>query len=381
MKATGKREALSEGFQLASSVAAHRSPKPALACVKIEATAKGFTILATDMEAGIRFGVAGVDVAEPGEALIPADRINAILRELKDDEVTISSEAEAAIIETVAGGKSGARFKILGEEPADFPPIPEFKPDGAFSVDIAVLKTMIGRTLFATARESTRYALNGVLVEVEGAKINMVATDGRRLAMARGQCKPAGKSEKRSAIIPAKAVSLIERCIAGDGAADLAVQISLTEKEIMVRSPEVDGKVWEIYSRLVEGHFPKYEDVIPKDKDLDKHATLGKEEFHAAVRKAALLTTEEARSIKLQFKSEELTLSSQAPEMGEATVRMPAAYDGKEIEIGFNPQFLADALKIIETEEIIFAFQGPNQPGMISVGKEFIYVVMPVSIV
>ncbi|MDK1031220.1 MAG: hypothetical protein QGD94_04375, partial [Planctomycetia bacterium] len=216
-------------------------------------------------------------------------------------------------------------------------------------------------------------------------KIQMVATDGRRLALSRGKCEPAGKKKvegKRSAIIPSKTMALIERCISSSGAAgDLKVQITLTEKELLVRSPEVDGKVWEIYSRLVEGHFPKYEDVIPADKDLNKKATLATQDFHSSVRKAALLTTEEARSVKLKFTAEGLTLSSQAPEMGEATVRMPATYEGEDLEIGFNPQFLVDALKVIDADEMIFEFQGPNKPGRITVGKNFTYVVMPVSIV
>jgi len=390
MKVTGNRAVLSEGVQMAASVAAHRSPKPALACVKIEAGKQELTLLATDLEVGVRIKVPAVEVQEAGQALVPAERVNAILRELTDEKVTLAVTGETTVIETAgpAGAKASARFKILGEDPADFPVVPEFRADGAFAVNMDVMKDMIARTLFATARESTRYALNGVLVEVEGNKIQMVATDGRRLALARGECKPVGKTtaessrkgERRSGIVPAKAMNLIERCIAGRAGAGLAVQVVLTDREILVRSPEVDGKAWETYSRLVEGHFPKYEDVVPADKDLDKKAHLGTGEFHAAVRKAALLTTEESRGVKFQFKADGLTLSSRAPEMGEATIRMPVRYEGADLEIGFNPQFLTDALKVIEADEFVFSFQNPNKPGMITDGKKFTYVVMPVSI-
>jgi DNA polymerase-3 subunit beta len=198
---------LTRGVQVASSVVAPKSPKPALGCIKIEARKENVTLLATDLEVGIRIELDKMEVQQPGDGLVPADRLHGILRELDADTVTITStEQETEIV------APGARFKVLGDNPADFPQVPVFPAEGAFSVAADDLVGLIKRTLFATAKENTRYALNGVLWEVEGTSLTLVATDGRRLSLARGKCKD-GPAAKKSAIVPSKAMALIERCL------------------------------------------------------------------------------------------------------------------------------------------------------------------------
>jgi DNA polymerase-3 subunit beta len=237
---------------------------------------------------------------------------------------------------------------------------------------------MIRRALFATARENTRYALNGVLWEVEGTNLTLVATDGRRLSLVKGKCK-GGPEKVVSAIVPSKAMQLIEKQLANLNDSQAVVRVALGEKDVLVESPQADGNRWTIYSRLVDGHFPKYEDVIPKD--CDKRATLSTQDFHAAVRKAALLTNEESRGIHLKFNETEVVLLSRTPEMGEAEITIPAAYEGEAMEIGFNPAFLVDALKTMEAEKFTFHFKGSSKPGIMSEDRIFTYVIMPVSIV
>jgi len=374
MKVQCDRSTLTEGVQAAMGVVPSRSPKPALGCIKMEIAPQGVTLLATDLEVGIRIGLTKVDVQEPGMCLVPADRMHAILRELDAETVTLSAKEQET--EIVA---PGSRFKVLGDNPDDFPNVPTFPESGAFTVLADDLVGMIKRTLFATARENTRYALNGVLWEVEGNNLVLVATDGRRLSHVKGKCK-GGAEEKKSAIVPAKAMQLIERCLsAGGGNAEATIRVAIGEKDVLIESPQADGNQWTIYSRLVDGHFPKYEDVIPKD--CDRRATLSTAVFHAAVRKAALLTNEESRGVQLKFGSEELVLTSSTPEMGEAEVRIPASYEGEDLGIGFNPVFLVDALKTMDADQFTFAFKGPNKPGVMMEDRSFTYVVMPVSIV
>jgi DNA polymerase-3 subunit beta len=373
MKAVCDRAALTRAVQVASGVATPRSPKPALGCIKLEADKKHMTLLATDLEVGIRIDLDKMDIQEPGAALVPADRFHAILRELQEDTISVAATAQETKI--VA---PGSHFTILGNDPNDFPAVPEFPESGALTVEADDLLALVERTLFATAKENTRYALNGVLWEVEGNSLTLVSTDGRRLSLARGKCKD-GPKEKMSAIVPSKAMQLIERCLTDVEKVEGNVRVVLREKDILLEAKPADGGRRIIYSRLVDGHFPKYEDVIPKD--FDKKATIKAGAFQAAVRKAALLTNEESRGVMLKFSKEELVITSRTPEMGEAEVRIAVAYEGEPLEIGFNPVYLIDAAKVIDAEEFTFSFKGSSKPGVITEGRLFTHVVMPVSIV
>ncbi|MCX5682309.1 MAG: DNA polymerase III subunit beta [Planctomycetota bacterium] len=373
MKTVCDRATLTRAVQVASSVVAPKSPKPALGCIKLEARKEKMTLLATDLEVGIRVELDKMEVQQPGDGLVPADRLHGILRELEADTVTITSTDQET--EIVA---PGARFRVLGDNPADFPQVPEFPASGAFTIEAEDLVGMIKRTLFATAKENTRYALNGVLWEVEGTNLTLVATDGRRLSFVKGKCKD-GPAEKKSAIVPSKAMLLIERCLTDAGEAKGPVRVVVGEKDILLESPPSDGGKRIVYSRLVDGHFPKYDDVIPKD--CEKKAVLGAAAFLAAVRKAALLTNEESRGVTLKFDGQELVVTSRTPEMGEAEIRIPAEYGAEALEIGFNPQYLMDAVKVVDAEQFTFAFKGPSKPGVITEGRTFIHVVMPVSVV
>lgn len=373
MKAACDRATLTRGVQVASGVVAPRSPKPALGCIKMEVQGNRMTLLATDLEVGIRIDLDKVEVREPGMGLVPADRFHAILRELETDTVEISSTDQETRIDAPR-----AHFTVLGDNPADFPQVPEFTEEGAFSVAADELLSLTERTLFATAKENTRYALNGVLWEVDEGTLTLVSTDGRRLSLARGKCK-GGPKEKKTAIVPSKAMQLMERCLTDVGDAKATVRVVIGEKDILLEVPPADGGRRTVYSRLVDGHFPKYDDVIPKD--FDRKATLKTAEFLAAVRKAALLTNEESRGVMLKFSASELVITSHTPEMGEAEIRMGLTYEGEPLEIGFNPQYLMDAAKVIDAEDMVFNLKGSSKPGVVTEGRMFTHVVMPVSIV
>lgn len=367
MKALCDRAALSEAFQIAQSVVNPRSPKPALQCVKFEATKKELKLLATDLEVGIRVSLTeGMDVSEPGEFLLPADRVGAILKELTSDKVSIETEERTARVET-----DDSKFTIMGDDPADFPAVPDFPADGGTEIEGKTLSRMIERTVFAAAREAARYALNGVLWELKGKELALIATDGHRLAISRGQCSSSAGAGLVKAIVPTKAVHLIDRSI--DDAE--SVEVMIGEKELLVRA---GGTV--IYSRLVDGHFPKYEDVVPRD--CDKKASFATPALLSAVRRAALLTNEESRGVRMSFGRNEAVLSSRAPEMGEARVTVPAELTGDDeaFEIAFNPYFLLDVLKVIDTDSVTLQLKSSNKPGLIREGAQYEHVIMPVNI-
>jgi DNA polymerase-3 subunit beta len=364
MKVIAQTDALTEALSLVGSIVATRTPKPVLQCVKLIAAGDTLTLLATDLETGCRYQITQVEIEAEGEALIPADRLNAIVRETMEETLTLAVEKEIC---TITG--AGARFKIYGYDPGEFPPVADFGDNPDAEAPAEVLTDMIGKTLFATAKEHSRYAISGVLCEITGKKIQLVATDGRRLALAKG---PLSKAATRdvSAIVPTKLMSLINR-VAGGSQQSIAIRVA--DSQVLVRSANAV-----LVSQLVQGNFPKYEDVIPTD--AANKATLDAGLFLHRIRQAALLTNEESKGVRLSFADGTLTMTSRAPETGEAEVKTPIDYEGDAMEIGFNPAYLGDALKVVTAEKVLLELSGPSKPGLIRAGNDFLYVLMPVDL-
>ncbi|MBK7403252.1 MAG: DNA polymerase III subunit beta [Phycisphaerales bacterium] len=391
MKVVCDRAALLEAINLVSGVVAGRTPRPQLTCVKLSAVKKGkggtLTLSATDAEISLRLQVDQVDVEQPGEALIPADKLRQIVS-AEDNEPTLTLEADG---DTVDIRGEDAHFKVYGYPAADFPTTLDFKTavtggggqpaaKAVFSHPASSFSELITRTLFATARENTRYAINGVLLNREGKRIEMVATDGRRLALCRALLtQKDGPSVK--CIVPTKALTQLQKLLGG---AEGDVDVAITDNQILfnIASPgdSADGRAI-LTSNLVEGAFPPYEDVIPKDHDKTVH--FDRDVLLSAVRRAALLTNEESRGVRMSFtaKDKRLDLSSRAPEMGEANIQVDLTdYKGEDIEIGFNPGFITDALKVVTDPDVIMELKKDNKPGLIRSGNDFLYVVMPVNL-
>jgi len=220
----------------------------------------------------------------------------------------------------------------------------------------------------------TRYAINGVLFEKKGKKLSLVATDGHRLAQTRDDVQGDGKDI--NAVVPIKAINLIERLLTDP---EQIVGLQFKENKLFIQvSSETAGVTATMSTALVEGSFPPYQDVIPKDSD--KKVLLDRDRFFSAVRRAALLTNEESKGVRLSFGNNTLSISSRAPEMGEAKIDLPVEYTGDAIEIGFNPQYLIDALKVADLEKVSFEMKTPNKPGLLRAGPGFLYVVMPVNL-
>lgn len=370
MKAILPRQEFQEALSAVATLTGGRTTKEILRCVRLSADQGGLELGATDGEAALRLRVAGASVVAPGQMVVAAERLLGIVRELADAEVSLDADEKYCVIRG-----EGSEFRVFVAPAADFPPLPSFEDEPNFVLDGNELRRMIELTLYAAARETSRYAINGVLWEKQGKRLYMVATDGRRLARAGGEVKQAG-GEDFEAIVPSKALGVFERVfIPPRDASDWAVQLKIMPNQLLLRSGDRL-----LSTVLVEGHFPKYDDVIPKGGN--KRARLDRAEFHAAVRRAALLTTEDSRAVRLSFNEERLEITSQSPEQGDARVEMPITYEGAPVDIGFNPAFLNDALKAVPFDEVFFEMEESFRPGVLTGGEkgDFLYVVMPVSL-
>ncbi|MCZ6698689.1 MAG: DNA polymerase III subunit beta [Planctomycetota bacterium] len=363
MKCICDRAALSEALTATSGVTLTRTPKPILECVRLTAADDVLTLTAYDQEMGLRFRLPEVEITSPGETLVKGERLAAIVRESSDE--TLAFEV---VDDTLHIRGDDSHFQVYGQDVREFPPVPELEGDPDFVVKLGVIRGLIERTLFAAARENTRYAINGVLFEKEGKILRLVATDGRRLAMSTATLEKA-VGDDIEAIIPTKPLGLLGRLHLD---ADADIKIKVSTNQVIFRSERVT-----ISSVLIEGRFPKYRDVMPKD--LNKKIELKTAEVLSAVKRAALLTNEESKGIRVHLSSEGMVLSSRAPEQGEATIRLPVQYSGETLEIGFNPTFLIDAMKVCG-DTTTLELQAPAKPGLLRSDPDFVYVVMPVNL-
>jgi DNA polymerase-3 subunit beta len=358
------RNALVEVLNVASGIAGSRTTKEVLRCVRLTTIDGGLAVGATDLEVGLRGVIQQVETKAEGDTLVPADKLMQIARESSDETLTLETDEQAC---HVRGQDS--HFEVYTYDVKDFPPIPEPDGDPDLEIDAQLLDALISRTLFAVAKENTRYAINGVLWEKQGKKLSLVATDGRRLAQAQGAAKKAVGDDQRM-IVPAKTMSVLQRILAHE---EGVVGVSFSSNQVLLKVG-----TYEVSSALVEGHFPQYEDVIPKDSD--RSVELSTSELLSAVRRSALLTNEQSKGVRLSFDENMLVISSRAPEQGEATVSMRIEYSYSPMHVGFNPVFLSDALRVAGTPTVSLELKEANRPGVIKNGEGFLYVVMPVNL-
>jgi len=367
MKASCEREKLLQAFQTAAGVVPTRSPKPILANVKLELTAETATLMATDLEIGIRIDVGGFDVQTPGTVLLPVGRFGPLLRESSDERLHLESDGQR----TMVRGKQ-SEFQLPSENPDEFPLVRAFEEERFHRLSARLFRELIRRTVFATESESSRYALGGVLIELTEKTIVGVATDGRRLAKQEGPAESvAGHQTTETTVIPTRAVQLTERAL---GDSDEEVLLSVGENQVQVKSRRTT-----IYSRLVEGRYPKWRDVFPRQSDVTKiEMTVGP--FHSAVRQAAIVTTEERRGIDFTFGEGKLVLAGHGAEMGESHVELPISYDGAEIRVKLDPRFMSDFLRVLEPEQTFTVNLRDSESAVVcSTDDGYSYVIMPLS--
>jgi DNA polymerase III subunit beta len=369
MRALCNREALLTAFGMVSGVVPARSPKPILQNVKLIAEAdEGSVLMGTDLEVGIRHRVLGVKIEQPGSVILPTAQIGSILRTSTDSELTIETNDERLIVRGLH-----SEFTLAIEDANLFPEVPDFAAISYHVVAAADLKKLIRRTIFATDVESTRYALGGVLVELTAESIAMIGTDGRRLAR---MSAPADAENNPPApagfpVIPVKALKLIERNLADD---DPPVHLTIQSGTAVLMRTESAV----IYSRLVEGRFPRYQDVFPANVEVRIPLEAGS--LRMAVEQASIVTSEESRGVDFQFGSGVLRLISHSADVGSSHVELPIAYDGKTVEITFDPRYLVDALKTLDDSMAVTAeLIDSKNAAVFKTDDRYTYVVMPLT--
>ncbi len=370
MKTRLPRGRFVEALAAVATVTGGRTTRPILSCVRLATEGEGLELSGTDGEVGLRLGVDAFSVAEPGETVVLAERLLSVVREMPDAELRLEADERCCVV-----SGAGSEFKLFAQPAADFPPVPGFEDGPDLVLDTRALRTMIGLVIYAAARETSRYAINGVLWEKRGRRLWLVATDGRRLARAGGSVLESGSADFE-AIVPAKALNVFERVfVGGRSDTESRVEVRVLPNQMVLRG---EGRV--LSTVLVEGAFPKYEDVIPRESS--RRARVDREALYGAVRRAAILTSDEARAVRLAFEPAGLVVTAQSPEQGEARVELPLEFEGDRLEIGFNPAFINDALKALTCQQVCLELQDGFRPGVISGGdkNEFLYVVMPVSL-
>lgn len=368
MKFVCERDKLLSAFQTAATVAPSRSPKPILQNVKLIVTQQQATLLATDMETGIRIDVPGIEVETVGNAVLPVGRFGSILRESMDAKLLVEAEPQGTV---VRGDRS--EFKLPGQNPDDFPEVASFVEDNYHELSARLLKELIHRTLFATDTESSRYALGGVLLEFTGDKITAVGTDGRRLAKMEGPCKTVGHCsyDDTTTIVPARSMQLIERAFTE---LDAEIRIAVHANDILLKSPRVM-----IYSRLVEGRFPKRRDVFPKRREAVQ-IELAVGPVYAALRQASIVANDESRGIDFAFTEGSLVLSGSTAEVGQSRIEMPVGYAGPALTVSLDHRFVADFLKVLDPEKTFtFDIENTESAAVMTTDDGYGYVVMPLA--
>lgn len=359
------KDILLKGIQTVQNAVSQKSGLQVLANILFEASKDIIKLAATDLEIGIISKLNNTEILEEGAISIPAKKINDIVKELPNKEIHVSAKKNNQIV--IKCDKS--TFKIMGLPKDEFPKVPEISNKNVLTIPQKLLKSMLNLTSFAVSKDESRYILTGILFIVTEKKLSLVATDGRRLAIVTKDIpKPCGFTKK--VIVPVKAVSELLRILKDEGDID----VLFGENQMAF---EIDDTI--LITRLIEGDYPNYEQVIPKS--TQEKLKIGKENFYAAIKRASLFTTPDSQSIKLDILKNKIVVSKVSNDGGESREEMDCGYAGEDLTIGFNPGYLMDALKNISEEEIIFEFAGADKRGVIRAeGSDYIYIVLPVRV-
>lgn len=370
MKVTCQRDMLLTACQNVQGAVAARTTRPVLANLKFTAQDDALVLMGTDMEVGIRYELRGVKVGRAGAAIIPPGRLVSILRETGDPDITLDADAETTKIKLTTG-----RFELPGGDPAEFPDIPTFDAGGRYhEITAGVLRTLIKRTAFAAERkESTRWAVTGVLWEADEGKARLVATDTKRLAMTEGPADVHGEPEAKttSHLIPVKAVGILERNLADDGE---VIRVALKSNEAMFQTERAL-----VHTKLVEGRFPPYRDIVPKKMAVK--LPISAPEFLARIRQAAIMAEGDSKRVDFHFEPGKVVLTARGQEAGSSEVEMElVGYEGPVVDIAFDPTYVTEMLRAIEGEPtVVLEMTDGQKPAVFRVGEQYLYLVMPMT--
>jgi DNA polymerase III subunit beta len=344
MRFTISREKLQEGLAAVAASIPAKTTLPVLANILVETTDKGIRLSGTDLDIAVSTEVSA-DVESSGSITIPAKKLTEIARELPPAPVRIAAAGEQRVV--LDCGR--AHFKLLGLPRDEFPTFPAIRFQDSWRVRSGELQKLISHTAFAVSTEESRPILNGVLWELRPERMRMVATNGHRLARMDSPIK-AASAPSSDLIVPPKALEQIRRLFP----ADEELEIAKGDNHLGFRSPFTA-----VYTRLIEGPYPNYEQVIPKDNDriaiADRQALVG------ALKRMSVIASDQTHRIRLAFNAGMLKFSVQTPDLGEATDELPIRFTGDPLDIGFNASYLLEILRYIPTEEVRMTFKAPER--------------------
>ncbi|MFL5614264.1 MAG: DNA polymerase III subunit beta [Gemmatimonadaceae bacterium] len=344
MRFTISREKLQEGLTAVTATIPAKTTLPVLANILVETTDKGIRLSGTDLDIAVSTEVAA-DIEAPGAITIPAKKLSEIARELPPSPVKMAAAGEQRV--TLDCGRS--HFKILGLPKDEFPSFPAVRFNESWRIRSGELQKLISHTSFAVSTEESRPILNGVLWELRPEMMRMVATNGHRLAKMELPIKTAS-APSSDLIVPPKALEQVRRLFPEDE----ELEIARGENHLGFRSPFTS-----VFTRLIEGPYPPYDQVIPRDNNrvaiADRAALMG------ALRRMSVIASDQTHRIRLAFNSALVRFSVQTPDLGEATDEIPIRFTGDPLDIGFNANYLLEILRYIPTEEVKLTFKAPER--------------------
>jgi DNA polymerase-3 subunit beta len=348
-----------------SRVASTRSAVQALSGVQLNAGPDGAELRATDMEVGLRVPLKA-DVEREGTVVLPARLMLEVARSLPADQASLELRPAEQDVEIVCGS---ATFHIRTLRAEDFPPLPEPGGENIVDVPAAAFVETINRVARSASRDETRPILTGILVSATGAELRMVATDSYRLSV-KETALEVPLDGGFEANVPARALDELRTIVASTGAD--AIRIGVRSNQVVF---EVGGAV--LSSRLIDGQFPNYRQLIPEG--YEHQLRISGEELGDVVKRISLMAQKNA-PLRLAFGEGQLTVSAQTPDVGEASEPLPVPFAGEPFEIGFNPEFLRDALDSVGSDDLILKLISPLRPGLIEGADEsgFLYLIMPI---
>ncbi len=367
MNFTITRKNLHQGLAAVSASIPTKTTLPVLSNILLEATDGQVRISGTDLDVGVRTRTPA-EVGQEGVLTAPGKKLQEIARELPDEPVQVTSQGDQ--IELRCGR---SRFKLNGLPADDFPNLPEVSFEEGWNAPGQVLLSLVQHTAFAVSTEESRPILNGVLWELKDGQMRMVATNGHRLAK---MTVPAGSSAQGGAelIVPPAALQQVQRLFEKEN----EVHVGRDANHLGFRSGNT-----EVYTRLIEGTYPNYEQVIPKDND--KWAVVDRESFASAVRRMAVVASDQTHRIRIGFHQGAMRLTVLTPDLGEGEDEIEIQYEGEPLEIGFNAAYLLEVLRYMDTEEVKMGFKAPERAATIEPvrpdgeegGVEYLCLVMP----
>ena len=375
MKVQIHRSELLSALQRIQGVVEKRNTMPVLSNILLEAGKGQVTFFGTDLEIGIK-DAHPADVSEEGGIAVSARKLYEIIRELPEGTVRLTTTEKNVL--QVEAGKS--EFRVMGLPPQEFPAIPTVEPEQLIPINRKVLTELIRKTIFAVGDNDARYILNGLLLTLhvgdQKQQIRLVGTDGHRLAVIErdlpqgedGKLKP----QEATAIIPKKAAIEIKKLLEES---EEEPELGIGRSQLIFRRGQVL-----LFTRLMEGSYPNYQQVIPKD--TEKQTAVDRGMLEGALRRVSLMSKEKTHAIRISLESGAMVLSSSNPEVGEAREAVPVAYTGEGFTTGFNARYLLDVLGAIDADKAVFEFKEAVSPWLIKQegDKGYLCVVMPMRV-